>query len=214
MSMPHFNLIEIIKTAGYLGIFGMIFAETGLLFGFVFPGDSLLFTAGILASQGFLHLGTVIAVLFFAVLLGDNTGYYLGRKLGPKIFTKEDSLFFQKSHLERSQQFFEKHGPKALVLARFVPVVRTFAPTLAGVGKMRYRTFFAFSIIGAALWAIGLTLLGYYLGVKIPNVERYILPGIALVILLSISPYLYKFFTHRELRLKIYAEIKKILNRV
>lgn len=208
-----FNIITLIKAAGYLGIFGMIYAETGLLFGFIFPGDSLLFTAGILASQGFLNIWTLIIVLFLGVLLGDNTGYYLGKTLGPKIFTKEESLFFRKSHLQRSQQFFEKHGAQTLILARFVPVVRTFAPTLAGVGKMRYRTFFIFSVIGAALWTIGLTLLGYYLGKVIPNVELYIIPGIAIIILLSISPYLYKFATHPQLRLQVYAEIRKLIRK-
>ena len=157
-----------------------------------------------------MNIYALITVLFFGVLLGDNTGYFLGRKLGPKIFNKEESLFFRKSHLQKSQDFFEKHGAKALVLARFVPVVRTFAPTLAGVGKMKYRTFFLFSILGSALWTGGLTLLGYYLGQTVPNIEVYIIPGIILIILLSISPYLYKFFTNKKLRLQIYAEIKNL----
>lgn len=207
------DLVSIIKAAGYLGIFGMVFAETGLLFGFIFPGDSLLFTAGILASQGYLNIGTLTTVLFFAVLLGDNTGYFLGRKFGPKIFTKENSLFFRKSHLEKSQQFFDKHGASALVLARFIPVIRTFAPTLAGVGKMRYLKFLAFSIIGAALWAIGITILGYYLGQTIPNIELYLIPGIVIIVLLSISPFLYKFFTQRQLRQQIYSEIRKFFKK-
>lgn len=205
-----FDLITLIKTAGYLGIFGMIFAETGLLFGFIFPGDSLLFTAGILASQGYLSISVLIFVFFFGVLLGDNTGYYLGRRLGPKIFTKEESIFFKKSHLKQSQDFFDKHGAKTLILARFVPIVRTFAPTLAGVGKMKYSKFLTFSIIGSCLWSIGLTLLGYFLGSKVPNIDTYLLPIIALIILASISPYLFKFATSKSLRLQIYSEIKKL----
>lgn len=206
-----FDLITIIKTAGYFGLFGMIFAETGLLFGFVFPGDSLLFTAGILASQGYLNIAVLIFVFFLGVLAGDNTGYYLGWKLGPKIFNKEESFFFKKSHLKKSQEFFEKYGAKTLVIARFVPVVRTFAPTLAGVGKMKYYKFLTFSLIGSMLWSVGLTLLGYFLGSKIPNIDTYLLPIIALIIILSISPYLYKFFTNKQLRLQIYAELKKLV---
>lgn len=208
-----FNLVEIIKTIGYLGIFGMIFAETGLLFGFVFPGDSLLFTAGILASQGFLNVWLVITALFLGVLLGDNTGYWLGRRLGPKIFVKDESLFFRKSHLEKSHAFFEKHGSKALILARFVPVVRTFAPTLAGVGKMNYPTFLSYSIIGSILWTGSLTMLGYYLGKSIPNVEIYILPGVAIIILASISPFLYKLYKSPEARASVRFELKKLFNK-
>lgn len=208
-----FNLPEIIKAAGYLGLFGIIFAETGLLFGFVLPGDSLLFTAGILASQGFLNVWWVIAALFVGVFLGDNTGYWIGRRLGPKIFVKDESIFFRKSHLEKSHAFFEKHGSKALILARFVPVVRTFAPTLAGVGKMKYTTFLAYSIIGSILWTAGLTLLGYYLGQVIPNVEVYIIPGVMIIILASISPFLYKFFKSPEMRAGVYFEIKKLFKK-
>lgn len=205
-----FDLVSLIKAAGYLGLFGIVFAETGLLFGFVFPGDSLLFTAGILASQGFLDITILLPVLFVAVLVGDNTGYYIGHRFGPRVFNKEESLFFHKSHLERSQNFFEKHGPKTLIFARFIPVIRTFAPTLAGVGKMHYPTFLLFSIVGAMLWAVGLTLLGYYLGQVIPNIEIYIIPGIVIIVLASVSPYIYKFLTNKDLRLRIYAELRKL----
>ncbi len=204
-----FDLIPLIKAAGYFGLFGIVFAETGLLFGFIFPGDSLLFTAGILASQGFLHITPLIIVLFFGVLLGDNTGYFLGKKLGPKIFKKEESFFFRKSHLEKSQKFFATHGPKTLILARFVPIVRTFAPTLAGVGRMPYGSFLFYSLIGSVLWSIGLTLMGYYMGKYVPNVDAYILPGIVIIILASISPYLWQFYKNKELRKSIYDEIKK-----
>ncbi len=208
--MPHFDLPELIKTIGYIGLFGMVFAETGLLFGFILPGDSLLFTAGILASQGYLNLAITLTVLFLATLIGDNTGYYIGRSLGPKIFTKEESLFFRKSHLEKAQAFFKKHGPKAIIIARFVPVVRTFSPTLAGVGKMPYRQFLSFSIIGALLWAVGLTLLGYSLGQVIPNIELYIIPGIILIVLASVSPFLYKIAKEKSVRDAIKLEVKKL----
>lgn len=208
-----FDLIAIIKTAGYLGLFGMVFAETGLLFGFIFPGDSLLFTAGILASQNYLNISIVVLVFFFGVLIGDNTGYFLGRKLGPRIFKKEESLFFKKSYLQTSQEFFEKYGAKTLVIARFVPVVRTFAPTLAGVGKMKYYKFLGFSLIGSLLWSVGLTLLGYFLGTKIPNIDTYLFPIIALIIILSISPYIYKFLRSKTLRQQVYAEIRKLIRK-
>ncbi len=208
-----FDLPSLIKTAGYLGLFGIIFAETGLLVGVVFPGDSLLFTAGVLASQGYLDITVLVLIFFFGVLIGDNTGYYLGYKFGPRIFKKDESIFFKKSHLQRSQAFFEQHGAKTLILARFVPVVRTFAPTLAGVGKMKYSKFLGFSLIGSLLWSVGLTVLGYFLGSKIPNIDKYLLPIVALIIILSISPYLYKFFTNKELRIEIYSEVKKIMTR-
>lgn len=208
-----FDLPELIKAAGYIGLFGIVFAETGLLFGFIFPGDSLMFTAGILASQGYLHITPLIIVLFFGVLLGDNAGYWIGRKLGPRVFKKEESIFFHKSHLERSQKFFKKHGAKTLILARFIPIVRTFAPTLAGVGHMQYSLFLLYSIVGASAWAIGLTLVGFFLGKVIPNIEIYIIPGVALIILASISPFLYKFATSKELRTEIIAGVKNSLNR-
>ncbi len=208
-----FDLVTLLKTVGYLGLFGIVFAETGLLFGFFLPGDSLLFTAGILASQGVLNIWVIIIGLFIVVFAGDNTGYYIGKKLGPKIFKKEESFFFHKSHLEKANAFFKLHGPKTIILARFVPIVRTFTPTLAGVGNMKYSTFLTYSIVGSLLWSTGLTVLGYYLGRVIPNVDMYILPGVALIILLSISPYLYKFATSPELRAVIFSEIRKLFKK-
>src|SRR3989338_8122881 len=183
-----FDLAALIKTAGYLGLFGIVFAESGLFIGFFLPGDSLLFTAGFLASQGFFNLTFLMALTFLGAVLGDSFGYAFGKKLGPRIFKKEDSLLFHKDHLERAQKFYQKHGGKAIILARFMPVVRTFAPILAGVGKMNYPAFLFYNIIGGALWATGLTLLGYYLGSVIPNIDKYLLPIIALIIFLSVLP--------------------------
>jgi membrane-associated protein len=182
------NLPELIRTAGYLGLFGIIFAETGLFFGFFLPGDSLLFTAGILASQGFLNIWWLCPLLFFAALVGDNVGYQIGRMAGPRLFTRPKSLLFNPEHLTRSHAFFERHGGKAVILARFVPVVRTFSPVVSGLARMRYVKFMFFSVLGALLWAVGLTLFGYWLGTAIPNVEHYLLPGVIIIILLSISP--------------------------
>ncbi|MFY9493150.1 MAG: VTT domain-containing protein [Minisyncoccia bacterium] len=183
-----FDLVALIKAAGYLGLFGIVFAESGLFIGFFLPGDSLLFTAGFLASQGFLDLMTLMAVTFIAAVLGDNFGYTFGRRVGYKIFNKEDSLLFHRNQLERAQKFYARHGGKTLILARFMPVIRTFAPILAGVGKMNYRSFFIYNITGGFLWSIGLTGTGYYLGSVVPNVDRYLLPIIGLIVFLSILP--------------------------
>lgn len=182
------NLIAIIKAAGYLGIFGMIFSESGLLVGFFLPGDSLLFTAGFLASQSYLNIYILITIVFIAAVVGDNVGYAFGSKVGKKIFTKEESRFFRKDNLLKASDFYEKHGSKTVVLARFIPFVRTFAPIVAGVGKMHYQTFLAYNILGGFLWAISIPLLGLYLGNLIPNVDKYILPIIFLIIILSILP--------------------------
>jgi membrane-associated protein len=183
-----FDLVSFIKTIGYLGVFGVVFAESGLLVGFFLPGDSLLFTAGFLASRGLLDIYLLIGLTFLGAVIGDSTGYWFGEKIGPKIFTKDDSLFFRKENVHKAEEFFRKHGSKTIVLARFVPVVRTFVPVLAGVGTMPYRQFLSYNLIGGLLWGIGLPLSGYFLGNLIPSVDRYLLPIIALIILLSVSP--------------------------
>src|SRR3989338_6230965 len=183
-----FDLISLIKTAGYAGLFFIVFAESGLFIGFFLPGDSLLFTAGFLASQGYLSIVPLSLLCFLAAILGYNFGYAFGKKVGPAIFKKEDSLIFHKKHLERAENFYSEYGPKAIVLARFLPIVRTFAPILAGVGKMRYQTFFYYNLIGGALWTAGLLLLGFTLGNTIPNVDRYLLPIVLAIIFLSLLP--------------------------
>jgi membrane-associated protein len=183
-----FDLPSLVQAAGYFGLFGIIFAESGLLIGFFLPGDSLLFTAGFLATQGFLDIYILIPLLFIAAVLGDSVGYTFGYRLGPKIFKKEDSRFFHKDNLIKAQEFFKNYGGKAIIIARFIPVVRTFAPILAGVGKMPYPTFIVFNIIGALLWAVGVTALGYWLGSIIPDVDRYLLPIIIAIVVISILP--------------------------
>lgn len=183
-----FDLIPLIKTAGYVGLFGIVFAESGLFVGFFLPGDSLLFTAGFLASQGFLHIAALLVVCFLGAVGGDSFGYMFGRKVGPKIFTREDSLLFHKDHLIRAEQFYNRYGAKTLILARFVPVVRTFAPILAGVGRMHYSEFLAFNIIGGALWSLGVPLVGYYLGAAIPGIDKYIFLIVLGIIAVSVAP--------------------------
>ncbi len=193
-----FDLVALIKTAGYFGLFGIIFAESGLLIGFFFPGDSLLFTAGFLASQGFLDIWLLMGLTFIAAVLGDSAGYMFGEKIGPAIFSKEDSWFFNKNNVYKAEKFFKKHGSKTIVLARFLPVVRTFVPILAGVGTMPYRTFIIYNLIGGALWSLGLSLLGYFLGSLIPGVDKYLLPIIVLIIILSILPSLWHVWRERS----------------
>ncbi len=194
--MFHFDLVALIKLAGYLGLFGIIFAESGLFFGFFLPGDSLLFTAGFLASQGYLKIYILIPLLFLAAVLGDNVGYLFGKKIGPKIFRKEESLFFHKDYLEKARTYFEKYGAKTIILVRFVPAVRTFTPIFAGVGRMNYRQFFLYNIVGAVLWAIGLPLLGYFLGNSIPNIDHYIAPIVVVIIIVSLLPGVYHLLHH------------------
>lgn len=205
-----FDLISFIKAAGYLGITSIVFAESGLLIGFFLPGDSLLFTAGFLASQGFLDIYILCPLLFIAAVVGDSVGYTFGYRLGPKIFKKEDSIFFDKENITRAQVFFEKYGGKTIILARFIPVVRTFAPILAGVGKMRYSTFIVYNLIGGLLWAVGLLGLGYFLGNVIPNVDRYLLPIILIIIFISILPNIIHLIKNKAMR---EALLKKIFRR-
>ena len=193
-----FDIISLIKTAGYAGLFTIVFAESGLFFGFFLPGDSLLFTAGFLASQHFFNVWFLIPLLFLAAVLGDNVGYSFGRKVGPKIFNRQDSLFFHKDHLIRTKIFFEKYGTRAIILARFMPIVRTFTPILAGGGEMPYRTFFVFNVAGGALWTLGLTLAGYILGQSVPNPDRYILPIVLAIIVVSILPPVYELLKGRR----------------
>lgn len=183
-----FDLVLLIKTAGYLGLFGIIFAESGLFFGFFLPGDSLIFTAGFLASQNYLNIYFLLLILVVAAVLGDNVGYWFGQKVGPMIFKREDSRFFKKEYVERAHEFFAKYGGESLILARFVPVVRTFVPIIAGVGQMTYRWFFFFNLLGGGLWIFGLTLAGYFLGRIIPDVDQYIIPIVLVIIAVSILP--------------------------
>jgi membrane-associated protein len=192
------DMVEAIKTIGYFGLFGVVFAETGLFLGFFFPGDSLLFVAGVLAAQGFFSLPILLVGLFLSAFLGNLVGYWFGGYVGPKIFSREDSLLFKKSHLLKAQAFYERHGPKTIVLARFIPIVRTFAPIVAGVARMHYGTFVLYNLIGALLWSVGLTTLAYYLGGLVENIDRYLLPIVLLIIFLSILPGIFEYWRDRR----------------
>lgn len=182
------TIISLIKATGYIGVWAAIFAETGLFFGFFLPGDSLLFAAGLLASQGFLNIFILSIGVFIAAVLGDNTGYAFGKKTGPLIFKREDSLLFHKKNLIRAEEFYKKYGTFTIIIARFIPIIRTFAPIVAGVGKMEYKKFFIFNIIGGLIWAFSLPLIGYYLLAVFPQLENYINLIIILIIFVSLIP--------------------------
>jgi membrane-associated protein len=194
----HFDLLQIIKTFGYLGVWGIVFAESGLLVGFFLPGDSLLFTAGFVASQGFLNIALLVLGAFICAVLGDNVGYVTGHKFGRRLFRREDSWMFHKKHLVSAQNFYDKHGKKAIVLARFMPIVRTFAPIVAGIGAMKYSTFVAYNVIGGLIWTAGVTLLGYYLGQVIPDIDKYLLPIILVIVVVSIAPAIFHLYQDRK----------------
>ena len=179
---------DLLVNFGTIGLFLIVFAESGLFFGFFLPGDSLLFTAGLFAAQGTLNLPLILVGCFIAAVAGDQVGYVFGQRVGPALFKRPDSKLFKQEYVERARAFFEKHGPKTIVLARFVPILRTFAPILAGVGRMQYRTFVSYNLIGGFLWAVGVTLLGYWLGNLIPDIDAYLLPIIAVIIALSFIP--------------------------
>lgn len=183
-----FDVELIIQTGGILLIAAIIFAESGLLIGFFLPGDTLLFTAGFFAAQGQLSLGLLLASVVIAAIVGDNVGYTIGKRMGHRIFTKKDGILFRHEYIEKAELFYEKHGGKTIILARFVPVVRTFAPVVAGAAKMHHKKFFAYNVVGACLWGVGVTMLGYWLGSKIPNIDRYLLPTVLAVMLLTFAP--------------------------
>lgn len=191
------NLEDLIRWGGLTVLIIIIFAETGLLIGFFLPGDSLLITAGLLAAQGYLDINIMMISLIFAAIIGDQVGYLFGRKTGPKIFTREKSLFFAKDHLVKANQFYERYGGKAIIFARFVPFARTFAPIVAGVANMNYKKFVSFNIIGGVLWIISMSLAGYFFG-NIPFVKKnfeYVIIG---VIILSLVPVVVGYLKHRK----------------
>ncbi len=179
---------HIVEAAGLVGILAIIFAESGLFFGFFLPGDSLLFSAGLFASQGHIDIWWLVIGSAVAAIVGDSVGYAFGKKVGPALFSREDSVIFHKRHAARAKAFSEKYGPKAIVMARFVPIVRTFAPIVAGVGGMAYRTFIVWNVLGGALWTLLLSLSGYFLGRAYPSIGGYIDWIVLAIIALSLIP--------------------------
>jgi membrane-associated protein len=173
---------------GLLAIGLTVFAESGLLIGFFLPGDTLLFGAGILAAQGVFPIQWLIATIVAAAIIGDNVGYSIGRRFGPRLFKREDGIIFKQEYLRRAEAFYAKHGGKTIILARFVPIVRTFAPVVAGIGHMPRSKFLAYNVVGGVIWGTSLPLAGYYIGSRLPWIENYIEPAIIAVVLLSVGP--------------------------
>jgi membrane-associated protein len=190
IAIVHLDPLAIIKTGSYIGLTFLVFAESGLLVGIFLPGDSLLFAAGLLAASGFFNVGALIMLVVVAAIVGDSVGYWFGSEVGEMLFKRKDSRFFKQEYLKRTERFYEKYGGRAIVLARFVPIVRTLAPILAGISSMPYRTFLSYNIIGGLVWGVGMISLGYFLGSVIPNSEKYVLPLSLVIILISFLPIL------------------------
>jgi membrane-associated protein len=203
---------KLVQSIGLIGLFLVIFAESGILIGFFLPGDSLLFAAGLVTAglvtgdkTWTLANGNIAVVAIgcaLAAIIGDQVGYAFGNKVGPSLFKRPESKLFKPAYVDQAEAFFEKHGSKSIVLARFVPIVRTFAPIVAGVSKMHYRTFVKFNIIGGAIWAIGFTLLGYWLGKSFPWIGKNIEYAVVLIVLISLIPVAIEFIRHRRGRNK------------
>ena len=194
------NLPALVQWGGYIGLTAIIFAETGLLIGFFLPGDSLMVTAGLLCSQaGFgLNVWVLGCLLTVAGIVGDTVGYSIGRATGPRIFTRENSLLFNRKHLLRAQAFYDKHGGKTIVIARFMPIIRTFAPVVAGVGSMKYSTFLTYNVIGGTAWVWSMLMIGYLLGSVVPGIAQHIDKIIVVVIFLSVLPAIIAWWRNRN----------------
>lgn len=183
-----FNVQGLVQWGGTVLVCVIVFVETGLFVGFFLPGDSLLVTAGVFAYAGHLRLSWLLTLVALCAVAGDQVGYFIGRRAGKALYRRRDSFFFRKKHLDQAHEFYEKHGGKTVVLARFVPIVRTFAPPVAGAARMRYRRFLSYDVFGGIFWVWSMVLLGFTLGSAVPNVDRHIHIVIAVVVLLSISP--------------------------
>jgi len=197
------DLPELVRWAGLIGLTAIIFSETGLLVGVFLPGDSLLVTAGLLSARGYLNIYTLVPALMAAAICGNSLGYFIGHTTGPRIFNRENSLFFNKKHATRAHEFYARHGRKTIVLAQFMPVIRTFSPVIAGVGGMEFRTFITFNIIGAIVWVGSMVSIGYFLGSYIPGIDQHIEIVVAIVVFISILPGLIG--SYRSRRAKRYA---------
>jgi membrane-associated protein len=194
----HYSLDALIQWGGYVLLVVIVFAETGLLVGCFLPGDSLLITAGLLAAAGHLNIWWINLLLIAAAIIGDSVGYAIGARLGPRIFTREKSLLFNPKHVLRTRHFYEKYGPKTIVIARFVPIIRTFAPVLAGVGAMQYRRFLTYNVLGGIGWVASMSLGGYALGRVVPNISKYMHAVVITIIVLSCVPIAVEVYRERR----------------
>ena len=192
------DLPALIKWAGYFGLTAIVFAETGLLVGFFLPGDSLLVTAGLLSAKGLFNVYLLGLLVNVAAAAGNSVGYLIGRHTGPRIFTRDDSLLFNKKHVFRAQEFYAKHGRKAIVLAQFMPIIRTFSPVVAGVGRMPYRQFLVISVLGTVFWVWSMLFIGYFLGTYIPGLDKHIEILVLVVVFISILPGIISWYRERR----------------
>lgn len=217
--MIGFSPEKIIQTGGALLVGGIIFAESAFLIGILLPGgDTLLFIAGFFAAQGHLNIGWLMLSIIVGAILGDNVGYSIGRRTGPRLFRKDDGLFFRKDHIERAERFYKAHGGKTITLARFLPVIRTLAPMIAGVGKMDRKMFIFYNVLGAVLWGTSLPLLGYFLGSRIPSIDAYILPVVVIAFVAMFIPPLVPILRNPTSRARLFeilsARFRKIMRLV
>jgi len=224
--IPGFDLVHFFLTAGPIAavivVAIIIFAESGLLIGFFLPGDSILFTLGFLMQSmgGGLNINVIVFILFLAAVLGDNIGYLTGSKIGPHLFNRPNSLLFRQDNIQKAQAFYDEHGKKTIIIARFIPIVRTFVPIIAGVGKMEYKTFMIFNMIGGAAWTASVAYLGYFLGAWLTKmgiqIDTVLLPIVLLILFISVAPALYHLLKDKKQRLAIWnatlLQFKKIIN--
>jgi membrane-associated protein len=192
-----YNVPELIRLVGLIGLIVIVFAETGLMIGFFLPGDSLLVTAGLFAARGEGDIVWLNVALVAAAIAGDATGYWIGHRAGRRLYSRPNSFFFRRSHLLKTQEFYDRHGGKTIIIARFMPIVRTFAPVVAGTANMRYGRFAAFNVVGGTLWVLSMTLTGYFLGLSVPNIEQNIHLLVAFIIALSLLPALIAWLRER-----------------
>lgn len=209
-----FDVEQLIRAFGILIVAAIVFAESGLLIGFFLPGDTLLFSAGLLASQGEFSITWLIIATIAAAIIGDNVGYSIGRRTGKRMFTKKDGILFRHEYVEKAEAFYEKHGGKTIIIARFTPIVRTFAPVVAGIGKMDRKKFLFYNVIGGVLWGGGVTLAGYWLGSKIPQLDHYIELVLIAVILVSLSLSLLHVFKDPVSRQILASRVRRLLKRL
>ena len=205
----HFDVTHLIQSGGLLVIFLIVFAESGLMVGFFLPGDTLLLSAGLLAAQGQFPIELTISLIALAAILGDNTGYMIGKLMGKRLFRKKDGIVFRQEYVERAEQFYAKHGSKTMLVAHFIPIVRSFAPLVAGVSKMPRSRFVVFDAVGDIAWAALITLLGFWFGKKIPNLDKYILPVFVAVVVISFGPTLWHLFGNRDTRQRLWAKLRR-----
>jgi membrane-associated protein len=200
LATGRYLLDDVVRWGGYVVLTAIVFTETGLLIGFFLPGDSLLITAGVVAAAGHLNIWWLNGLLILAAIVGDSVGYAIGRRAGPRLFTRPQSLLFNPRHVDRTRAFYERHGAKTIVIARFVPIVRTFAPVVAGVGQMEYRRFIFYNVAGGTGWVTSMTWAGYLLGQAVPNIGDHIHVVVAIVILLSFVPIFVELIRERRRR--------------